>query len=213
MITLLYIYISIFTVYFLVLAAVSMKSERKVRDKFLPTNANLCIVVYAHGVSDTLENLLKQLKNQTYARQHYTIYAILDKCENIPEVTLQSDLNVNVINVDNLEPIGKSQAYSIIAAKLHEAQGLDAFVFLDAKNYVDGDFLTNVNYYLSKYDVINPMVNYLPQKDTLTFWQNVKSAYSRYCSKFIRKTRTRLGLTNIINTDSFVIKRNILYKM
>lgn len=213
MITLLYIYISIFTVYFLVLAAVSMKSERKVRDKFLPTNANLCVVVYANGASDTLENLLKQLKNQTYARQHYTIYAILDKCENIPEVTLQSDLNVNVINVDNLEPIGKSQAYSIIAAKLHEAQGLDAFVFLDAKNYVDGDFLTNVNYYLSKYDVINPMVNYLPQKDTLTFWQNVKSAYSRYCSKFISKTRTRLGLTNIINTDSFVIKRDILYKM
>ncbi len=213
MITLLYIYISVFTLYFLVLTMASMKSERKVRDKFLPNCANLCVVVYASGACDTLENLLKQLKNQSFARQHYTIYAILDKCEAVPEVTLQSDLNVNVINIDNLEPIGKSQAYSIIAAKLHEAANLDAFVFLDAKNYVDQDFLTNVNYYLTKYDVINPMVNYLPEKDTLTFWQNVKSAYSRYCNKFILKTRTRMGLTNIINTDSFVIKRNILYKM
>lgn len=213
MITLLYIYISIFTIYFLVLAAVSMKSERKIRDKFIPTNANLCVVVYASGESDTLENLLKQLKNQTYSRQHYTIYAILDKCETVPEVTLQSDLNVNVINIDNLEPIGKSQAYSIIAAKLQEAQNLDAFVFLDAKNYVDSDFLANINFYLDKYDVINPMVNYLPEEETLTFWQNVKSAYSRYCAKFILKTRTRLGLTNIINTDSFVIKRDILYGM
>lgn len=213
MITLLYIYISIFTLYFLVLSVISMKSERKVRDKFIPSCANLCVVVYASGASDTLENLLKQLKNQTYARQHYTIYAILDKCENIPDVTLQSDLNVNVINVDNLEPIGKSQAYSIIAAKLHEVPNLDAFVFLDAKNYVDADFLTNVNYYLTKYDVINPMVNYLPQNETLTFWQNVKSAYSRYCNKFIYKTRTSFGLTNIINTDAFVIKKDILYGM
>ena len=198
MITLLYIYISIFTIYFLVLAAVSMKSERKIRDKFIPTNANLCVVVYASGESDTLENLLKQLKNQTYSRQHYTIYAILDKCETVPEVTLQSDLNVNVINIDNLEPIGKSQAYSIIAAKLQEAQNLDAFVFLDAKNYVDSDFLANINFYLDKYDVINPMVNYLPEEETLTFWQNVKSAYSRYCAKFILKTRTRLGLSILI---------------
>ncbi len=67
----------------------------------------MCFVVYASSEADTLENLIKQLKNQTYSRQNYTIYAILDKCETVPEVTLQSDLNVNVINIDNLEPIGK----------------------------------------------------------------------------------------------------------
>lgn len=213
MIILLYIYVSIYTVYFLILAAFSMKSERKVRDKYLPNCANLCVVIYASGVSDTLENLIKQLKNQTYPRQHYTIYAILDKCETVPEVTLQSDLNVNIINIDNMEPIGKSQAYSIIAAKLQEAQNLDAFVFLNAKNYVDSDFLTNVNYYLAKYDVINPMVNYMPEKENFSFIQNIRSAYSRYCSKFVYKSRVALGLTNIINTDSFVIKRDILYRM
>ncbi len=41
--------------------------------------------------------------------------------------------------------------------------------FLDAKNYVDSDFLSNINYYLAKYDVINPMVNYLPEKETFIF--------------------------------------------
>ena len=213
MITLLYIYISIFTLYFIALALISMKSTRKVRDKYTSKTANLCVVVYASGVSDTLENLIKQLKHQNYYKENYTIYAILDKCENITDVTLQSDLNVNVINIDNLEPIGKSQAYSIIAEKLQESHNLDAFVFLDAKNYVDSDFLTNINYYLTKYDVFNPMINYLPEKDTLTFWQNVKSAYSRYCFKFINNSRTKLGLTNIINTDSFVIKKDLLYKM
>lgn len=213
MVTLLYLYISIFTLYFIALSVISIKSVRKVRDKYTSKNSNLCIVVYATGNCETLENLIKQLKHQTYYKENYTIYAILDKCTNISDITLQSDLNVNVINVDNLEPIGKSQAYSIIAEKLQDVQNLDAFVFLDAKNYVDSDFLVNVNYYLTKYDVFNPMVNYLPEKDTLTFWQNVKSAYSRYCSKFINNSRTRLGLTNIINTDSFVIKKELLYRM
>lgn len=211
--SLLYLYITIFTLYFIVLAVVSMKSKRKVRDKYTSKDANLCVVVYATGASDTLENLIKQLKNQTYSKQNYTIYAILDKCENISEVTLQTELNVNLININNLEPVGKSQAYSIIAEKLQDVKDLDAYVFLDAKNYVDFDFLENVNYYLTKYQVFNPVVNYLPQVDTLTFWQNVKSAYSRYMYKFIYASRTRLGLTNIIDTDAFVIKKELLNKL
>lgn len=209
----LYLYITIFTVYFIVLALVSMKSQRKVRDKYTSKDANLCVVVYATGVSDTLENLIKQLKNQTYSKQNYTIYAVLDKCENISEVTLQTELNVNLININNLEPVGKSQAYSIIAEKLQDIKDLDAYVFLDAKNYVDYDFLENINYYLTKYQVFNPVINYLPQVDSLTFWQNVKSAYSRYIFKFWNSSRTRLGLTNIIDTNAFVIKKDLLNKL
>lgn len=211
--TLLYIYITLFTIYFIVLTLVSMKPIRKIRDKYTPKDSNLCVVVYATGVSDTLENLIKQLKNQTYPKQSYTIYTILDKCENVSEVTLQSDLNVNVININNLEPVGKSQAYSIIAEKLQDVRDLDAYVFLDSKNYVDSDFLENVNYYLTKYSVFNPMINYLPQVDNFSFWQSVKSVYSRYINKFFLFSRTRLGFTNIINTDSFVIKKDILNKI
>lgn len=211
--SLLYLYITIFTIYFIILAFTSMKPTRKIRDKYTSKDANLCVVVYASGVTQTLENLIKQLKNQSYPKQNYTIYTILDKCENVSEVTLQSDLNVNVININNLEPVGKSQAYSIIAEKLQDVRDLDAYVFLDSKNYVDADFLENVNFYLTKYQVFNPVVNYLPEEDSLTFWQNVKSAYSRYKYKFIYSSRSRLGLTNIINTDSFVIKKDLLNKI
>ena len=211
--TLLYLYITFFTVYLVLLAFVSMKPERKFRDKYTSKDSNLCVVVYATGITNTLENLIKQLKNQNYPKQNYTIYTILDKCENVSEVTLQGDLNVNVINIDNLEPIGKSQAYSIIAEKLHDIKDLDAYVFLDSKNYVDADFLANANFYLTKYDVFNPVVNYLPQEDELKFWENIRSAYSRYVSKFIYNSRSRLGLTNILNTDSFVIKKDLLNKI
>ena len=80
MFEILYLYITIFTIYFMILAAVSMKPARRIRDKFTSKDANLCVVVYATGESKTLENLIKQLKNQNYPKQNYTIYTILNKC-------------------------------------------------------------------------------------------------------------------------------------
>lgn len=209
----LYIYITIFTLYFIVLACAGLKHSKKVRDKYTSKDSNICVVVYATGEAKTLDNLLKQLKNQNYPKQRYTIYAILDRCEKSEDVTLQSDLDVNVISINNMEPIGKSQAYSILAEKLSEAKNLDAYVFLDAKNYVESDFLANVNYYLTKYNVFMPMINYLPDEKELTFLENIKSTYSRYCSKFLFSTRTKLGLTNLINTNAFIIKKDILNKI
>lgn len=213
MATLLYFYVTIFTIYFVLFAVVSSGPSKKYRDKYTSKDSNLCVVVYATGVTDTLENLLKQLKNQNYPKENYTIYAILDKCENVSDVTLQSDLKVNAIKIDNMEPIGKSQAYSIIAERLYNVENLDAYVFLDSKNYIDSDFLATVNFYLTKYDVFNPTITYLPQDKDMNFWQNVKSVYSRYVSKFIYTSRARIGLTNILNTDSFIIKKNLLNKI
>lgn len=209
----LYIYITIFALYFIVYTGTLCFPLRKIRDKYTPRDSNICVVVYATGKSDTLENLIKQLKHQNYPKESYTIYAILDKCEDISEVTFQSDLKVNVININNLEPIGKSQAYSIIAEKLYDVQNLDAYVFLDSKNYVDSDFLSNINYYLTKYDIFNPTLTYLSQDGNLDFGQNVKMIYSKFVNKFIHIPRTRMGLTNILNTDSFIIKRDLLNKI
>lgn len=209
----LYLYITIFTVYFILLAAVSLKKERKIRDKYTSKDSNLCVVLYASGEAGTLEYLIRQLKSQTYIKERYTIYVILDKVENPPEFIFQTDLGINVININNLEPIGKSQAYSILAEKLSEVQNLDAYVFMDAKNYVDSDFLENINFYLTKYPVFMPMISYIGEDTELGFWDNIKVTYSRYISNFIYASRSKLGLTNLLNTDVFVIKRTLLNKI
>ena len=210
---LLYIYVTIFAVYFFILTVAYCSSHKKVRDKYTPKDSNLCVVVYASGESKTVENLVKQLKAQVYPNDSYSIYVVLDKCENVPDVALQTEKNVQVVNIDNIEPIGKSQAYSIIAEKLFDVQNLDAYVFLNANNYVNSDFLTNINYYLTRYDVFNPTVMYLPENDECTFWQNVKTVYSKYMYKFFYRARTKLGFTNILNADAFVIKRDLLNKI
>ena len=89
----LYLYITIFTVYYIVLALLSLKSERKIRDKYTSTDSNICVVLYASGEAGTLEYLIRQLKNQSYISERYVIYVILDKVENPPEFIFQLKLN------------------------------------------------------------------------------------------------------------------------
>lgn len=213
MLTLLYLYITIFTVYYVILAVTSLKSQKKIRDKYTSKDSNICVVVYASGEAGSLEYLIRQLKNQTYDKLRYTIYVVLDKVENPPEFIFQTDLGINVVNINNMEPIGKSQAYSIMAEKLSEAPNLNAYVFIDANNYVDSDFLENINYYLTKYPVFIPEISYIGEDSELKFWDSVRATYYRYISKFIYNARTRLGLTNLLNTDTFVIQRDLLNKI
>ena len=197
----------------MLLSLVSLKSAKKIRDKYTSKDSNICVVVYASGEAGTLEYLIRQLKNQTYDKQRYTIYAVLDKVENPPEFIFQTDLGIQVVNINNLEPIGKSQAYSILAEKLSEVPNLDSYVFIDARNYVDSDFIENINFYLTKYPVFMPAINYIGEDSELSFWDSVKVTYSRYISKFLYSARTRVGLTNLLNTDAFVIKRDLLNKI
>lgn len=211
--TILYLYITIFTIYFIVLALISLKSEKKIRDKYTSKDSNMCVIVYASGEAGYLEYLVKQLKSQDYPKERYSIYVILDKVENPPEFIFQTDLEINLVNINNIEPIGKSQAYSILAEKLSEAPNLDAYVFMDSNNCVDTDFLSNINFYLTKHKVFIPSISYIGEYSDLKFWDCVRATYYRYISRFIYNSRTRLGFTNLINTDTFVIRRDILNKI
>ena len=58
-----------------------------------------------------------------------------------------------------------------------------------------------------------PAVNYIGEDIELNFWDSVKVTYSTYISRFLYSARTRLGLTNLLNTDAFVIKRDLLNKI
>ena len=54
--TILYIYITIFTLYYIVLACSNLKPAKKIRDKYTNKDANICVVVYATGAARTLDN-------------------------------------------------------------------------------------------------------------------------------------------------------------
>ena len=73
--------------------------------------------------------------------------------------------------------------------------------------------MSNVNFYLSKHDVFIPEINYIGEYKDMKFWDCVRVTYTRYIENFIYTSRSRLGLTNLINTDAFVIKHDLLNKI
>lgn len=206
---LLFIYLSIFTLYFITLTVMSLKPAKKVRDTYNQKENNLCVVIYSHNNAKTVENLIKQLKTQTYPRRNYSLNVILDNCSDESEMMFQGDLDVNVLNIKNVDTVGKDQAISIMTERLSSVTNVDAYVFLDAKYYVNSDFLANVNTSLQTNHVITGAVN-LICKDELSLIDNIKYNYNQYKNNFIQKSRARLGLSTLINSDALVIRKQII---
>jgi len=210
--TILYFYITCFTIYFALLALQSLRRKRKIRDKYTPKYHNMCVIVYSHNNKETLEQLVKLLKTQDYPTSCYSVYVILDNCSDDSEVTLNSELNINVFNIKNMDTVGKTQAYSILVEQLSQVQGLDAFVFLDANYYVKHDFLTDVNFYLQKNSVLSTYVEPIISRK-LTFAEKIRFVYNKYIVNFVETMRAQMGLSNILNTNAFAIKKNLLDKL
>jgi len=206
---LIYLYLTFYTIYYAALAVVGLRRVKKSRDTYGKKYNNLCVVVYSHNNKATVENLVKQLKNQVYPQTNYTIQVILDNCSDESEVLFQGDLDVNVMNVKNVDTIGREQAFSIITEKFSSIKDLDAYVFLDAKYYVNNDFLDKVNDALQKDDVITGATT-LICNDELSLLDNIKYSYNQYKNNFISKSRAGLGLSNLINSDILAIKKPVV---
>lgn len=206
---LIYLYLTVYTVYYATLAITALKFRRKKRDDFDKKYNNLCVVVYSHNNKETVENLIKQLKNQTYPHNHYTIQLILDNCSDESEVMFQGDLGINVMNVKNVDTIGADQAFSIITEKYSSIKDLDAYVFLDAKYYVNSDFLDKINDSLQENDAVSGAVT-LICNGKLSLVENIKYSYNLYKNNFISKTRDILGMSNLVNSDILAIRKKVV---
>ena len=206
---LLFLYLAIFTIYFIILTIMSLKPDKKIRDTYNQRENNLCVVIYSHNNARTVENLIKQLKTQTYPRKNYSLNVILDNCTDESEILFQGDLDVNVLNIKNVDTVGKDQAISIMTERLSSVTNVDAYVFLDAKYYVNSDFLTNINMALQTNHVVTGAVN-LICKDNLSLLDNIKYNYNQYRNNFIEKSRAKLRLSSLINSDILAIKKQIV---
>ena len=210
--TILYFYITIFTIYFVLLAVQLLRRKRKIRDKYTAKYNNMCVIVYSHNNKETLEQLVKLLKSQDYPSSCYSVYVILDNCTDDSEVLLSSELSINVFNIKNMDTVGKTQAYSVLVEKLSQVHGLDALVFLDAKYYIRHDFLTDVNFYLQKHAAISTYLEPIISRK-LSFVEKIRFVYEKYMANFVEAMRAQMGLSNILNSNAFAIKKSLLDKV
>lgn len=206
---LLYFYLTVYAFYYLALVYRSLKYKKRNKYDANIKKNNLCVVVYSHNNRATIENLIKQLKNQTYPSNNYTIQVILDNCTDESEFLLQGDLGVTVMNIKNVDTIGKEQAISILTEKYLPIRDLDAYVFLDAKYYVNEDFLERINESLQDNDAVTGATTLFYEGEP-SLVEDIKCAYNKYKNHFLFKSRDLLGLHNSINSDILAIKKEAI---
>lgn len=214
LLNILFIYIALYSVYFFILALRNL-NDRKFRierkyNEFTYQN-ELCLIIYSHNNEATLENLVKQLKQQNYPEEKFTTYIILDNCSDNSEFLFANDNFVKVFAIKDQETVGKDQAISILIERLSATQNFNAYVFLDANRYVEKDFLNSINSALINNPVISGSTVLIADKMNLR--KNIKNTFHKYYTNFIQKSRALLGLSSIVDSDILIIRQDIMEKI
>lgn len=210
----LYLYIVSYSIYFLILGIKSLRDKGlRIQQRYGSQDGekNLCVVVYAHNNYTSLAHLIAQLKVQTYSKQSFSTYVILDNCSDGSQKIFASDNFAQVLPIDNQGTIGKDQAISILLEKLSNDRNYSAYVFLDANRYIKEDFLASINTALDYSPVISGAT--ILAGENLSLRQKIKLIYHKYYTNVLQKGRSLMGLAMTIDSDIFVINQNLMNKI
>lgn len=207
----LYIYVAIYSLYFLALAIRNLNDKPfKIEKRYsqYEEKDNLAVVIYARNNKITLDNLVKELKMQDYPINNFRVFVILDNCSDGSEQLFVGDNFVNIINITGVGTVGKDQAVSMLIERLSKDQTIDSYVFIDADRSIPSNFLTSINSGLVKHSVLCGET--LIITDNLGPIDKIKAAYQKYHMNFMRKARSLFGLAASADSGVFVIKKDIV---
>ncbi len=208
---LLYIYLAVYSVYFLALAVRNL-NDRKFKSRYFEygEKENLAVVIYSHNNKSELENLIEQLKQQDYPIDCFRVFAILDNCNDGSDLIFANNRFVNVVNFTE-KTLGKDKAVSLLLEQLKADAWVGSYLFIDGNRSISSDFLTKVSAALQKNNVLSGET--LMQTDDLDIIDHIKAVYQKYHMNFIRKARSLFGLAASADSGVFIIKKDIVDKI
>ena len=154
----LYIYVAIYSFYFLALAVRNLNDKPfKIEKRYskYEEKDNLAVIIYARNNKITLENLIKELKMQDYPINNFRVFVILDNCSDGSEQLFINEPFLSLINITGVGTVGKDQAVSMLIERLSKDQSIDSYVFMDADRSIPANFLTTVNSALVNHSVLS----------------------------------------------------------
>lgn len=211
---LLYLYIATYSVYFFVLAIKNLNDRKfRIQRKCNDLNYlnNLCVIIYSHDNEVSLETLVKQLKEQEYPKDYFSTYVILDNCSDNSEKLFNNEPFVQVFNVKDQGTVGKDQVISILLENLSAVRNCNAYVFLDAKRYIEKDFLYTINAALFDSPAVSGAT--ILVGENLNLRQKIKTTFHKYYTNFIKKSRSLTGLATTIDSDILVMRQDLMEKI
>lgn len=208
---LLYIYVALYSLYFLALALRNLNDRPFLIEKRyvqFEDKDNIAVVIYAHNNADSLYNIVNELKQQDYPINSFRVFALLDNCSDGSEELFAGEPFVNVVNIKDVGTVGKDQAVSILLEELRNDDWIDSFLFIDANRSIAPDFLSTVNAALTNNYVLSGET--IIDAEKLGPVAKIKAAYQKYHMNFMRKARSLFGLASRADSGVFIIKKDIV---
>ncbi len=208
------IYVIFFTIYYCMCVFKSTSAKKFLQKQKYYAAAqpdNLMIIIYARNSEATIVPLLESLNKQNYPKEHYQIHIILDHCTDNSSNILEFIGGAKIWRVGESAPVGRDEAISWLLEGLLAYQNVDAFVFLNADRYIDENFLSSINANIADEKIIVGSTDYLVRTKTLL--GGIKTTYHSYTDRIFNCGRSLMGLANIVDSDIFVIRKEVLDKI
>ena len=109
--SLVFIYVAVFTIYFALIVCASFFKPKKKED-ILQTFKNLIVIIYSHNNEKTIVNLLEQLNKQNYPKANYQVHIILDNCTDDSSNKLEFVGGAKIWRLTDDMPLGRDKAVS-----------------------------------------------------------------------------------------------------
>ena len=208
------IYVIAFTVYYTACVVHSAQAKKFLLKQKYHAAArpnNIITIIYARNNESTIVPLLEALNKQHYPKENYQTHIILDHCTDNSSNILEFIGGAKIWRVGENAPVGKDEAISWILEGLLSYQNIDAFIFLSADRYIDENFLASVNSNLTDEKILVGSTDYLVRSKTLL--NAVKTTYHSYVNRILNCGRSLMGLANVVDSDIFVIRKEVLDKI
>lgn len=214
LLAILFLYIVVFILYYCACVFFSTKSKKfllKQKYNAATRPENMIVIIYARNNEATIVPLLEALNKQNYPNENYQTHIILDHCTDNSSNILEFIGGAKIWRVGENAPVGKDEAVSWLLEGLLSYQNVDAFVFLNADRYIDENFLSSINANLSGESILVGSTDYIVR--TKSILSCIKTTYQSYMDRIFNCGRSLMNLATLINSDIFVIKKDVLDKI
>lgn len=167
------------------------------------------IVISARNEENVIGQLINSIHKQNYPEELLKIYVVADNCtDRTAEICREK--GAAVFERFNKRLVGKGYALDFLFKRILKTEAdCDAFVFLDADNILDKNYILEMNRTYNKgYRVIT---SYRNSKNYGSNW--ISAGYSLWFlreSKYLNNARMELKTSCAISGTGFLVKREII---
>lgn len=171
------------------------------------------IIIAARNEANVIGQLIESIHMQNYPQQLLEIFVVADNCTD-KTASVARELGATVYERNNRNQVGKGYALDFLLKNIMEDkkdEEIDAFMFFDADNLLDKNFIYEMNKVFDMgYDIAT---SYRNSKNYASNW--ISAGYSLWFlreNKFLNSVRMSLKTSCSVSGTGFLVSKKIIHE-